>query len=278
MVDLYNFLSSWQLFPEKGTYEFGQRPKSGNYKMQWRAEQNSLSITINWVTLEDQAFTSDYSVPGDGLFHTLEDNPMANRIKLTILNSLTFEVLFAQDEQEHMRIRHEIMPSGLLKVTQHNYLNPDKVLTNTEIYHKQFSVLPYASSAAGALVKQNEEGIIRHKALSAMEEQTNMQLEQIRKQIELLALQAKEIVTRKELSMLIYEAKLNFAPVIGQSYYLYESKEEGHLLSMIAPNEWGRKPMPFKRFVSTVKLLADHTWVEVKHQSDYSANLTATGQ
>ena len=278
MVDLYNFLSSWQLFPEKGTYEFGQRPKSGNYKMQWRAEQNCLSIAINWVTLEDQAFTSDYSVPGDGLFHTLEDNPMANRIKLTILNSLTFEVLFAQDEQEHMRIRHEIMPSGLLKVTQHNYLNPDKVLTNTEIYHKQFSVLPYASSAAGAVVKQNEEGIIRHKALSAMEEQTNMQLEQIRKQIELLALQAKEIVTRKELSMLIYEAKLNFAPVIGQSYYLYESKEEGHLLSMIAPNEWGRKPMPFKRFVSTVKLLADHTWVEVKHQSDYSANLTATGQ
>ncbi len=278
MVDLYNFLSSWQLFPEKGTYEFGQRPKSGNYKMQWRAEHSSLFIAMNWVTLEDQAFTAEYSVPGDGLFHTLEDNPMANRLKLSILNSLTFEVLFLQDEKEHLCIRHEIMPSGLLKVTQSNYQHPDKVLTNAEIYHKQFSVLPYASSAAGAVVKQNEEGIIRHKALSAMEEQTNMQLEQIRKQIELLALQAKEIVTRKELSMLIYEAKLNFAPVIGQSYYLYESKEEGHLLSMIAPNEWGRKPMPFKRFVSTVKLLADHTWVEVKQQADYSSNLMPTGQ
>jgi peptidyl-tRNA hydrolase len=33
--------------------------------------------------------------------------------------------------------------------------------------------------------------MIKHKALTAMEEQTNMQLDQIRKQIELLALQAR---------------------------------------------------------------------------------------
>jgi predicted transcriptional regulator len=52
------------------------------------------------------------------------------------------------------------------------------------------SVLPYSASVGGAVIKPTEEGVIRHKALSAMEEQTNMQLEQIRKQIELLALQA----------------------------------------------------------------------------------------
>ena len=62
-----------------------------------------------------------------------------------------------------------------------------------EIYHKQLSVLPYSASVSGAVIKANEEGIIKHKALTAMEEQTNMQLEQIRKQIELLALQAHEI-------------------------------------------------------------------------------------
>lgn len=278
MVDLYNFLYSWQLFPEKGTYEFGKRPKSGNYKLQWKTESNSLSIAINWVTLEDQAFTSEYSVPGDGLFHTIEDNPLANRIKLSILNSLTFEVIFAQDEKESLKIRHEIMPNSLLKVIQSNLLDPEKIVTNTEIYHKQFSVLPYSASVTGAVIKHNEEGLIRHKALTSMEEQTNMQLEQIRKQIELLALQAKEIVTRKELSMLIYESKLNFAPIVGQHYYLYETKENSHILSMIAPNEWGRRPMPYKSFVSMVKLLADHTWVEIKHQSDYSSSLTATGQ
>jgi hypothetical protein len=89
------------------------------------------------------------------------------------------------------------MPNGYLKLTQKG-LKPDQTpYTNIEIYHKQMSVLPYSSSVSGAVIKPTEEGVIRHKALTAMEEQTNMQLEQIRKQIELLALQAQEIQMRK---------------------------------------------------------------------------------
>ncbi|MBM3416527.1 MAG: DUF2452 domain-containing protein [Bacteroidetes bacterium] len=85
-------------------------------------------------------------------------------------------------------------------------------------------MLPYTAAVSGAVVKPNEEGVIKHKALTAMEEQTNMQLEQIRKQIELLALQAHEIQKRKELSLMIYGAKMSFKPNIGQVYYLYEKK------------------------------------------------------
>jgi hypothetical protein len=96
-----------------------------------------------------------------------------------------------------------------------------------------------------------------------MEEQTNMQLAQIRKQIELLALQAQEIQKRKDLSMMIYGAKLNFAPVIGQVYYLYEKKDDSLMISMVSPKEWGGGSGPFKRFVAKVQLLADHTWNEI---------------
>jgi hypothetical protein len=124
------------------------------------------------------------------------------------------------------------------------------------------SVLPYSASVAGALVRPNEEGVIKHKALTAMEEQTNMQLEQIRKQIELLALQAHEIQKRKELSMMIYNARLSFKPNIGQTYYLYEKKDGDHMLSLVAPKEWGGHG-PFKKFIAGVKLLADHTWMEL---------------
>jgi hypothetical protein len=113
------------------------------------------------------------------------------------------------------------------------------------------------------VIRPTEEGVIRHKALTAMEEQTNMQLEQIRKQIELLALQAQEIQKRKELSMMIYGAKLNFSPVIGQTYYLYEKKDGSHLLSLVSPAEWGGGAGPFKRFVAAARLLADHTWMEM---------------
>jgi hypothetical protein len=95
-----------------------------------------------------------------------------------------------------------------------------------------------------------------------MEEQTNMQLDQIRKQIELLALQAQEIQKRKELSFMIYNAKLSFKPNIGQTYYLYEKNDDSYALSLVSPKEWGGAG-PFNRFVAKVQLLADHTWKEL---------------
>jgi hypothetical protein len=123
--------------------------------------------------------------------------------------------------------------------------------------------MPYSTSVSGAVIKATEEGVIRHKALTAMEEQTNMQLDQIRKQIELLAIQAQEIQMRKELSMIIYGAKLSFVPVIGHTYFLYEKADASHVLSLISSKEYGGGAGPYKKFVAPVKLLADHTWIEV---------------
>ena len=74
---------------------------------------------------------------------------------------------------------------------------------NIEVYHKQLSVLPYASSAGSVAIRPTKEGVIKHKALSAMEDQTNMQLNQIREQIELLAKQAQEIKKTCESNILI---------------------------------------------------------------------------
>jgi hypothetical protein len=67
---------------------------------------------------------------------------------------------------------------------------------------------------------------------------------------------------RKELSMIIYNAKLSFTPVIGNVYYLFEKKDGDHVVSMISPGEWGGGA-PYKSFVAQVKLLADHTWIEI---------------
>ena len=261
MVDAHNFISSWQLFPEKGTYEFGDRPKSGIYKIEVGGAGKELRISMNWVSLEDQAFASHYEAIPNGEQHPC-DSSVADALKIEFNSQLAFTTSFSRDEKIVLQVLHEITPKGLLKITQTHQVG-QKELTNTEIYHKQFSVLPYSASVSGAVIRPTEEGVIRHQALSAMEEQTNMQLTQIRQQIELLAIQAKEIQKRKELSMIIYEAKLNFAPVIGQRYFLYEEEEGKHLVSMIGSKEWGRKGHPFKNFVAEVKLLADHTWVEM---------------
>ncbi|MGV3768075.1 MAG: DUF2452 domain-containing protein [Chitinophagaceae bacterium] len=263
MIQAYNFLASWQLFPEKGVYEKGERPKSGTYRISNGQETHSHSIVVNmsWVTLENQSFASTYTVPADGTRYPTTDNAIADEISARFPDSITFETIFYKDENPVVEIRHEIMPNGYLRLTR-KHLGTE-AFTNVEYYHKQMNVLPYSASVSGAVIRPTEEGMIRHKALTAMEEQTNMQLEQIRKQIELLALQAQEIQKRKELSMMIYGAKLNFQPVIGQVYHLYEKKDGSYTISMISPKEWGGGAGPFLRVIAPVKLLADHTWMEV---------------
>jgi len=85
-----------------------------------------------------------------------------------------------------------------------------------------------------------------------------MQLDQIRKQVELLVTQAQLIHDRVEISERIYLADINFKPLVGKIYHLYKRKNGKEVLSMIAPEEWGRSK-PYQ-FVASAKLLADHTW------------------
>ena len=54
-------------------------------------------------------------------------------------------------------------------------------------------------------------------------------------------------------------AEMNFEPLIGHTYFLYQKSEEKDVLSMIGPKEWGRS-MPFQSFLAEVELLPDHTW------------------
>ncbi len=137
-----------------------------------------------------------------------------------------------------------------------NPIDPDKITENP-------STLPYSHTVGGAVIRPDDLKKNKSRALSAMEEQTDRQLDQIRKQIDLLAQQAKEIHERKTLSEMIYLAKMGFKPEINHVYHLYQKTEEDpehpFVLSMVGPKEWGRSKPPGS-FVYSVKLLADHTW------------------
>jgi hypothetical protein len=262
MVQAYNFLASWQLFPEKCDFQNGIIPKSGNYKIDSVQQGKHLGITNNWVSVTNDAFHTEYTTIPDGVLHPYEGHEFADGIQSTITNASSFVTVFSKAGEEVLEIIHEILPNGYLKITQKGTTEAKLPFTNVEIYHKQLSVLPYASSAAGVAIRPTKEGVIKHKALTAMEEQTNMHLDQIKQQIELLARQAQEIQKRRELSLMIYEAALRFKPQIGQVYHLYEDHDGSNALSLISPTDWGGSGR-FKQFVASVRLLADHTWVEV---------------
>ncbi len=264
MTSAYNFIASWQLFPEKGTYEKGNRPKSGYFQITTIAEnQYHLSINNSWVTLENVSYAAKYEIVIDGSKQAFHEKDFATHVKGNAISSIVLEICFEKNEEIVLRVIHEIEPNGYLKITQTGTNEDGTPFTNVEFFHKQMSVLPYSASVSGVAIRPTQDGVIRHKVLTAMEEQTNMQLDQIRKQVELLALQAQEIQSRKELSMIVYSAKLNFQPIIGQVYHLYEKEDGDYMISMVSPNEWGRSGKSYKKHLAKMQLLADHTWKEI---------------
>ncbi len=133
-----------------------------------------------------------------------------------------------------------------------NPIDKDKVAVNPH-------TLPYPHTVGSAVIAPIDKKGLKGTSLATMEEQAEMQLNQIREQLELLLKQAKNIKERVAFSQQVYEADLNFVPVVGETYYLYERKDNTHVISMIGPWEW-RGNMPYKKFLGAVKLLADRTW------------------
>ena len=120
-------------------------------------------------------------------------------------------------------------------------------------------IIPYGHHKGSAVIRPDDIGIAKYKALQAMGEQTESQLSQIYEQMRLLASQAKKLQDRIEVSKKVYLAKYSFVPVIGEIYHLYEGDTPGeYSLSLLSPQDWGEKSK--KKFVASVKLLADHTW------------------
>lgn len=143
-----------------------------------------------------------------------------------------------------------------------NPIDPDKI-TETP------SSLEYPHHAGSAVVKPEDKGRIKGNAISAMEHQTDMQLSQIYQQMQLLADQAKQLNDRKVISEIIYAAEMRFVPLINHVYHLYENEDTSYLLSLIAPDQWGRSKKSFE-FVATIRLLADHTWDILDKNPDFN--------
>jgi len=133
-----------------------------------------------------------------------------------------------------------------------NPIDKDKI---TENPHS----LEYGHHAGSALIKPEDQGKLKGRALEAMDHQTDMQLNQIYEQMQLLAEQAKKLNARKQVSEFIYQAEMRFEPFINHTYHLYQRDNKSYVLSLVGPTQWGKTKQYFE-FIATVKLLADHTW------------------
>ncbi|MCR9251030.1 MAG: DUF2452 domain-containing protein [bacterium] len=120
-------------------------------------------------------------------------------------------------------------------------------------------LIEFAHTVGSALVKPIDQGKTKGKAIAAMHDQTHRQFKQLYDQMQTLVNQARDLQQRVDISERIYLAQMSFEPVINYDYYLYERKDGTDLLSMVSPQEWGKK-FPFNLYIAHVKLLSDHTW------------------
>lgn len=146
-----------------------------------------------------------------------------------------------------------------------NPIDPDKIALNPHL-------LPYAHTVGGAVIKPEDTGKLKGRALSAMNQQTDMQLSQIYEQMQLLAAQAQKIQARKTISDYIYQTELRFEPLINHTYHLYRKADQKLMLSLIDQNAWGRSGKDLE-FLASVKLLADHTWEIIEQNPDFDFGL-----
>lgn len=142
--------------------------------------------------------------------------------------------------------------------------NSDAVVGNVEqavvfkSYDGPASLSPIPLTVSSPAIRPEDKRLITANALETAHYQAEQQIDILRKQAELLMEQAKAIQMRVEVSRKIYEADLNFQPVIHETYYVYRRNSGSLFISMISNGEFTKRHD--LQYLHKVRLLPDKTW------------------
>lgn len=110
-----------------------------------------------------------------------------------------------------------------------------------------------------AMIRPEDRGKIKAVALQSAQNQAQQQMAMLKRQAEALMEEARRIEERLRLSAQIFEADVNFTPVVGQIYHLYNRENGRKFLSLVGPRQWGERSKPLEH-LGTFRYLADSTW------------------
>jgi len=107
----------------------------------------------------------------------------------------------------------------------------------------------YPTSAGGQGFDLPNVPLFREQSSKKMMDVFNREHQEIKERI-------KKMYDEYNTSIMVWESKISFEPIVGKSYFLYNFAEE-LTLSLIAPNEWGRG----NDFVGEYLLNSDNKWI-----------------
>lgn len=87
--------------------------------------------------------------------------------------------------------------------------------------------------------------------------------------VKVLQQQAAEIKNRLDLTDMVHSAKYDYQLVHGNTYWIvYDHRKQHTILLSTGPNGWSTGPLPEWEYLRAVKWLGDHTWIEVKEDTN----------
>jgi len=120
--------------------------------------------------------------------------------------------------------------------------------SHIEKVETKFNLLPYGSNVGAPAISHEDTSVFLQSQSVKFNHYVDQKYEELKEQLQ-------NLVDLYQLNELIYSSKIQFEPVMGYVYHLYENARGEKFLSLISPKEW---KMPY---ICSVRLNTDGQWV-----------------
>jgi hypothetical protein len=140
----------------------------------------------------------------------------------------------------------------------------DVATGNTLVHFFNRNVTPYATESGGPKfdlvpVTKQKDLMINHARMYAQQE-----YDRIMELVAVLEKQAQDIKRRLDVTDAVHAAEYQFQVVMGQCYWLaWNKRKEKMLLTHHGPNDWNTGAPVDYEYITQVKYMGDHTWMEI---------------
>ena len=143
----------------------------------------------------------------------------------------------------------------------------DSTSTGDIIHFFNRNVSEYPTEAGGPKfdmipVTKQKDIMINHARMYAQQE-----YDRIMELVTVLEKQAQDIKRRLKVTDAVHSAEYQFQIVMGNTYWLvWEKRKEKTLLVLTGPTDWSTGAPEFYEYITQVKYMGDHTWMEIKEE------------
>lgn len=132
---------------------------------------------------------------------------------------------------------------------------PDNVVFDTENNRYDAALKPYATNVGAPAITTNDTVAWKNTNIHKVNKQIQARYSELKSAYDAL-------MAEFEHNNLVYSARFNFEPLVGETYHLYRDSKDRAFLSVIAPNECNFD------FVGSFHLRADKVWEKYHEQGN----------